>query len=136
MVLLREKNSGEKVRESSEKIEWGQVEKVGKGTKASYDSKKKVLTFCFNRGPETSSELLRASRELLMKELSELGYPSRMKYNGEVVVDNVEESKVVLVKKNHKLVIRLSEKQDEEKAKSSSEPLDSNGESQSKIKFS
>lgn len=136
MVLLREKNSGEKVRESSEKIEWGQVERVGKGTKASYDSKKKVLTFCFNRGPETSSELLRASRELLMKELSELGYPSRMKYNGEVVVDNVEESKVVLVKKNHKLVIRLSEKQDEEKAKSSSEPLGSNGESQSKIKFS
>ncbi len=124
------------MREPSEKIEWGQVEKIGKGTKASYDSKKKVLTFCFNRGPETSSDLLRASRELLMKELSELGYPSRMKYNGEVVVENVDENRVVLQKKNHKLVIHLNKKQDEEKAKSTSEPLDSKVDSESKIKFS
>lgn len=126
------------MRESNEKLEWGQVEKIGKGTKANYDSKKKVLTFCFNRGPETSSELLRTSRELLMKELSELGYVSRMKYNGEVVVDNVEDSDVVLVKKNHKLMIRLNKKQAEEKEKvsSSSESLESKGESQSKIKFS
>ncbi len=136
MVLLREKNSGENLRESSEKIEWGQVEKIGKGTKANYDSKKKVLTFCFNRGPETSSELLRTSRELLMKELSELGYLSRMKYNGEVVVDNVEENDVVLVKKNHKLTISLNKKQTEAKVSSPSEQLESKNRTQSNIKFS
>jgi hypothetical protein len=124
------------LRESAQKLEWGQVEKIGKGTKANYDSEKKVLTFCFNRSPDTSSELLRASRELLMKELHELGYVSRMKYNGEVVVDCVQESDVVLVKKNHKLVIRLNKKQAEEKAKSASESLDSKFESQSRIKFS
>jgi hypothetical protein len=124
------------LRESDQKLEWGQVERIGKGTKASYDSEKKVLTFCFNRGPDTSSELLRASRELLMKELRELGYVSRMKYNGEVVVDCVQESDVVLVKKNHKLMIRLNKKQAEEKAKSASELLDSKVESQSRIKFS
>jgi len=124
------------LRESDQKLEWGQVERIGKGTKASYDSEKKVLTFCFNRGPDTSSELLRASRELLMKELRELGYISRMKYNGEVVVDCVQESDVVLVKKNHKLMIRLNKKQAEEKAKSASELLDSKVESQSRIKFS
>jgi hypothetical protein len=112
------------LRESAQKLEWGQVEKIGKGTKANYDSAKKVLTFCFNRSPDTSSELLRASRELLMKELRELGYGSRMKYNGEVV------------KKNHKLMIRLNQKQAEEKAKSVSESLDSKIESQSRIKFS
>ena len=44
-----------------------------------------------------------------------------MKYNGEVVVDNVQESDVVLVKKNHKLMIRLNKKQTEEKVKSPSE---------------
>ncbi len=124
------------MRESAQKLEWGQVERIGKGTKANYDSEKKVLTFCFNRGPDTSSELLRASRELLMKELRELGYVSRMKYNGEVVVDCVQESDVVLVKKNHKLMIRLNKKQAEEKAKSASESLDSKVESQSRIKFS
>ena len=124
------------MRESDQKLEWGQVERIGKGTKANYDSEKKVLTFCFNRGPDTSSELLRASRELLMKELRELGYISRMKYNGEVVVDCVQESDVVLVKKNHKLMIRLNKKQAEEKAKSASELLDSKVESQSRIKFS
>jgi hypothetical protein len=124
------------LRESTEKLEWGQVEKIGKGTKANYDSKKKALTFCFNRSPDTSGELLRTSRELLMKELKELGYVSRMKYNGEVIVDGVQESDVVLVKKNHKLLIRLNKKQTEEKAKSSSEPLDSSNESQSRIKFS
>ena len=43
---------------------------------------------------------------------------------------------VVLLKKNHKLVIRLNKKQEEEKAKSASEPLDSKAESESKIKFS
>ena len=90
---------------------WGQVEKIGKGTKANYDPAKKTITFCFNRGPETSSELLRKSRELLMKELKELGYASRMKYNGEVLVENIAEEDVVLVKKNHKLIIRLNKKQ-------------------------
>jgi hypothetical protein len=124
------------LRESSEKIEWGQVEKIGKGTKANYDSTKKALTFCFKRGPEMSSELLRASREFLMKELIELGYASRMKYNGEVIVDNVQEGDVVLVKKNHKLVIRLNRKQNEEKLNLSSETLDSKSNSQSNIKFS
>jgi hypothetical protein len=124
------------LRESTEKLEWGQMEKIGKGTKANYDSKKKALTFCFNRGPNTSSELLRASRELLMKELSELGYSSRMKYNGEVIVDNVQENDVVLVKKNHKLMIHLNKKQTEEKVKSPVESLESKNSTQSNIKFS
>jgi hypothetical protein len=124
------------LRESTEKLEWGQVEKIGKGTKANYDSKKMVLTFCFNRGPEMSSELLRASRELLMKELKDLGYDSHMKYNGEVVVDGVQESDVVLVKKNHKLMIRLNKKQPEEKPKSPSDSFNYKSESQSNIKFS
>ncbi len=123
------------MRELTEKLEWGQVEKIGKGTKANYNSEKKVLTFCFNRGPETSGDLLRASREQLMKALTELGYTSRMKYNGEVIVDNVLESDVVLVKKNHKLVISLNKKQDE-KVKAASESIDSKNESESKIKFS
>jgi len=123
------------LREPTEKLEWGQIEKIGKGTKANYNAEKKVLTFCFNRGPETSSELLRTSRELLMKELTELGYVSRMKYNGEVVVDNVQENDVVLVKKNHKLMIQLNKKQDE-KVKAASESIDSKNESQSNIKFS
>jgi hypothetical protein len=123
------------LRETTEKLEWGQVEKIGKGTKANYNFEKKVLTFCFNRGPETSSELLRTSREHLMKELTELGYISRMKYNGEVVVDNVQETDLVLVKKNHKLMITLNNKQDQ-KFKASSESIDSKNESQSQIKFS
>ncbi len=99
------------MKDSIEKPMWGQVEKIGKGTKANYDPAKKTITFCFNRGPETSSELLRKSRELLMKELKELGYASRMKYNGEVLVENIAEEDVVLVKKNHKLIIRLNKKQ-------------------------
>ena len=135
-VLLREKNNGGNLRESSEKIEWGQVEKIGKGTKANYDSGKKLLTFCFNRGPEMSSELLRASRELLMKQIGELGYPNSMKYNGEVVVENVEETDVVLVKKNHKLMIRLNKKPTEDKSSSTSESLESKNNSQPSIKFS
>ena len=123
------------MREPTEKLEWGQLEKIGKGTKANYNAENKILTFCFNRGPETSGELLRKSREQLMKELTELGYMSRMKYNGEVVVDNVQENDVVLVKKNHKLVITLNKKQDE-KVKASSESLNTSNESQSNIKFS
>ena len=123
------------MRDSSEKLEWGQVERIGKGTKANYDSEKKVLTFCFNRGPQKSSELLRASRELLMKELLSLGYASHMKYNGEVVVGNVEEKDVVLVKRNHKLMIQLTKKE-VEKVSHSSESIEFNSETQSKIKFS
>ena len=105
------------MRDTIEKPIWGQVEKIGKGTKANYDPSKKTITFCFNRGPETSSELLRASRELLMKELKELGYASRMKYNGEVIVDNIAEEDVVVVNKNHKLIIHLNKKQSEDKEK-------------------
>ena len=124
------------LRETTEKLEWGQVEKIGKGTKANYDSKSKVLTFCFNRGPDTSSESLRASREVLMKELKELGYESRMKYNGEVLVEGVLESDVALVKKNHKLTINLNKKQVEEKPISPSETPEAKSRAQSNIKFS
>jgi hypothetical protein len=94
---------------------WGQVEKLGKGTKANYDPDKKIITFCFNRSPQTSGEKLRKSRELLMKELKEMGYASRMKFNGEVVVDNIAEEDVALEKKNHKLIIHLNKKQAGEK---------------------
>jgi hypothetical protein len=45
-----------------------------------------------------------------MKELKELGHNSRMKYNGEVIVENVEDEEVVLEKKNHKVMIRLNKK--------------------------
>jgi hypothetical protein len=103
------------MRDSSQKMIWGQVEKIGKGTKANYDPENKTITFCFNRSPQTSSEELRKSREKLMKELRELGYASRMKYNGEVIVEKVAEEDVVLEKKNHKLIIRLNKKQTGEK---------------------
>ena len=109
------------MRDSNEKRIWGQVEKLGKGTKANYDPGEKIITFCFNRSPQTSSELLRTLRELLMKELRGLGYDGRMKYNGEVVVENVAEEDAVLVKKNHKLVIHLNKKQVGEKEESPSE---------------
>jgi len=109
------------MRDSGEKTIWGKTEKIGKGTKANYDPEKKIITFCFNRSPQTSSENLRKSRETLMKELRELGYESRMKYNGEVLVDKIEEEDVVLVKKDHKLIIRLNKKNAEEKKKSPSE---------------
>ena len=109
------------MRDSSEKTMWGQVEKLGKGTKANYDPDKKIITFCFNRSPQTSSELLRASRELLMKQLRDLGYAGRVKYNGEVVVDNIAAEDVVLVKKNHKLIIHLNKKQVGGKEKDPSE---------------
>ncbi|HII85066.1 TPA: hypothetical protein HA273_00450 [Candidatus Bathyarchaeota archaeon] len=104
------------MRDHGEKTVWGKVEKLGKGTKANYDPDKKIITFCFNRSPATSSDFLRASREHLMKDLKELGYASRMKYNGEVIVEDIAEEDVVLVKKNHKLVIHLNKKQSEDKA--------------------
>ena len=109
------------MRDSSDRIVWGKVEKIGKGTRANYDPDKKALTFCFNRNLETSSEQLRKLREALMKELRELGYASRMKYNGEVVVDNVEGENVNLVTENHKLIIHLNPKQSDEKQGGASE---------------
>lgn len=102
------------MKDSNEAI-WGQVEKIGKGTKANYDPQKKTITFCFNRSPEASSDLLKESRERLMQELKEQGFVSRMKYNGEVVVDNIVKEDVVLEKKNHKLIIRLNKRPMEEK---------------------
>lgn len=105
------------MREDTNKTLWGQVEKIGKGTKANYDANKKTLTFCFNRNPHTSSDQLKKLRETLMKELFELGYASRMKYNGEVIADNIEQENVVLERKNHKLIIRLSNKSAEDKEK-------------------
>ena len=105
------------MRDSSEKIMWGHVEKLGKGTRANYDPDKKTVTFCFTRSPETSSDQLKILRELLMKQLKELGYDSRMKYNGEVVVENIANEDVVLVKKNHQLIIQLKNKQIEEEGK-------------------
>jgi hypothetical protein len=99
------------LKDKNEEAIWGQVEKIGKGTKANYDQSSKTITFCFNRNLETTSELLKKSRERLMQELKELGYTSRMKYNGEVIVDNIGEEDVVLEKKNHKLIIRLNKKQ-------------------------
>ena len=109
------------MRDSGEKIVWGRVEKIGKGTRANYDSDKKTITFCFTRDPQTSSEQLIKLREALMNELNELEYTSRMKYNGEVIVDNVEKEDATIIKKNHKLIIHLNKKQSAEKQKDVSE---------------
>jgi hypothetical protein len=98
-----------------EKAMWGQAEKLGKGTRVNYDPSKKMLTFCFNRGPDKSGEDIRRRRVALLKELETLGYIGRMKYNGEVFVEDVEDKNVVLIKKNHKLVVRLNQKQSVEK---------------------
>jgi hypothetical protein len=109
------------MRESSEKILWGRVEKIGKGTRASYDPDKKTITFCFTRNPQTSSDQLKKLRELLMIELNKLGHSSRMKYNGEVIVDNIQPEDVALETKNHQLTIHLKKKQTEDKEKDTSE---------------
>ena len=103
------------MKDSDEEAIWGQVEKIGKGTKANYDPKKKTITFCFNRSPEASSDILKKTRERLIQELKEQGFVSRVKYNGEVVVDNIAKEDVFLEKKNHKLIIRLNKKQTAEK---------------------
>ena len=103
------------LKDSNEEAMWGQVEKIGKGTKANYDPVKKTITFCFNRSPDASSEILKKSRDRLIQELKEIGFVSRIKFNGEVVVDNVVKEDVILEKKNHKLIIRLNKKQTEEK---------------------
>jgi len=103
------------LKDINEEAVWGQVDKIGKGTKANYDPAKKTITFCFNRSAETSSDLLKNYRELLIQELKERGFASRVKSNGEVVVDNITKEDVILEKKNHKLTIRLNKKQTEEK---------------------
>lgn len=108
------------MRESSDKVLWGQVEKIGKGTRAHFDPDKKTLTFTFKRGPDTSGEQLRKLREKLMQELKELGYNSRMQYNGEVIAEGIGEENVVLSRKNHQLSIRLNNKQAAETEKDSS----------------
>lgn len=108
------------MRDISDKTIWGRTEKLGKGTRANYDPDKKTITFCFNRDPRTTSQQLKTLRETLMKELKELGYNSRMKYNGEVVTDNIEPENVALVKKNHQLIIHLNKKQAEDKEKDAS----------------
>lgn len=105
------------MRDTSDKTIWGRVEKLGKGTRANYDPDKKIITFCFNRGPQTSSEQLRILREALIGELKEKGYNGCMKYNGEVVADNIEKEDVSIVKKNHQLLIYLNKKQAEDKEK-------------------
>jgi hypothetical protein len=109
------------MRDESDKTIWGHVEKLGKGTRANYDPDKKNITFCFKRDPQTSGEQLRNLRETLMNELKELGYASRMKYNGEVIVDDIEKEDVTLVKKNHQLIIHLNKKPPEDKEKDVSE---------------
>jgi hypothetical protein len=105
------------MRDTSDKTIWGRVEKLGKGTRANYNPDKKTITFCFNRDPKTTSEQLKTSRELLIKEIKELGYNSRTKYNGEVVADNIEQADVALIKKNHQLIIKINKKQSEDKEK-------------------
>lgn len=90
---------------------WGQVEKIGKGTKACFDADQKIVTFAFNRGLDISGEQLRKQRERLMNDLQELGYESHMKYNGELIADNVTEEDVVLEKKNGKLFIKIKKKE-------------------------
>ncbi|HYA77359.1 MAG TPA: hypothetical protein VEF91_01440 [Verrucomicrobiae bacterium] len=109
------------MRDSNDKVVWGQVEKIGKGTRASYDPDKKTVTFCFTRNLQTSSEQLRKQRETLRNEINELGFTSRVKYNGEVVVDNVKDEDLVLVRANHKLIIHLNKKQSAEKQSGNSE---------------
>ena len=101
------------MRESSDKIMWGHVEKIGKGTRANYDPDKKTITFCFTRNPQTSSAQLVKLRELLISQLKELGYNSRMKYNGEVIAENIQTENVNLETKNHQLTIHLNKKQTE-----------------------
>ncbi|HKM59785.1 MAG TPA: hypothetical protein VJY36_02815 [Candidatus Bathyarchaeia archaeon] len=110
------------MRDESDKTIWGHVEKLGKGTRANYDPDKKTIAFCFTRDPQTSGEQLRRLRELLMNELKELGYTSRMKYNGEVIADNIEKEDVALVKKNHQLIIHLNKKGSGDKKDVSEQP--------------
>jgi hypothetical protein len=94
---------------------WGQVEKIGKGTKACFEADKKTITFAFNRGLDISGEQLRKQRERLIKDLKDLGFESHMKYNGELIVDNVSEGDVVLEKKSGKLFITIKKREPSQK---------------------
>ena len=98
------------MRDTSDKTIWGMIEKFGKGTLGNYDPDGKTITFCFSKNSKTS-------RELLIKALQELGYSGHIKNNGEVVSENVEKEDVVLVKKNHQLIIHLNKKQSGDKEK-------------------
>jgi hypothetical protein len=109
------------MREPDDKVVWGHVEKLGKGTRANYEPAKKTITFCFKRDAETTSEQLRKLREQLMNELKELCYVSRMKYNGEVIAEDIAEEDVVVTRKNHQLLIRLNKKGSGAKEKDASE---------------
>ena len=109
------------MREPDDKVVWGHVEKLGKGTRANYEPEKKTITFCFKRDAQSTSEQLRKLREQLMNELKELGYDSRMKYNGEVIAEGIAEEDLVLTRKNHQLSIRLNKKGSGAKEKAASE---------------
>lgn len=109
------------MRESTDKVIWGHIENIGKGTRANYEPAKKTITFCFKRDEQTTSEQLRKLRETLMGELKELGYTSRMKYNGEVIADNIEEENVDIVRKNHQLKIHLKNKNEPKSTENISE---------------
>jgi hypothetical protein len=122
MASLKERLIDKALRATTNKPVWGIVDKVGKGTKANYDASKKMLTFCFNRGPESTTEQLKRLREQLMGELRALGYESRMKYNGEVLVENVAEEDVKVVTKNHKVVIHLNSRLADKKDKTDQPP--------------
>ncbi|MGD0449830.1 MAG: hypothetical protein ABSA79_02100 [Candidatus Bathyarchaeia archaeon] len=98
------------MKEPDDKVVWGHVEKLGKGTRANYEADKKTITFCFKRDAQTTSEQLRKLREELMNELKALGYVSHMKYNGEVIAEDIAEEDVVITRKNHQLLIRLNKK--------------------------
>ena len=100
------------MRESNDKTVWGQVEKLGKGTRANYDPDKKTITFCFKRDPHTTGEQLKKLREILMKELKDLGYDNHMKYNGEVIAENIANEEVVQIRLNHKLIIQLKNRKE------------------------
>jgi hypothetical protein len=109
------------MREPIDKVIWGHVDKIGKGTRANYEEDKKTITFAFKRDAQTTSEQLRKLREQLMGELKALGYPNRMKYNGEVIAENVESEDVILTRKNHQLLIKLLKKGSGSKEKENSE---------------
>jgi hypothetical protein len=100
------------MRDTSDKTIWGHVEKIGKGTMANYNPDKKTITFCFKKDPKTTAEQIKTLRELLLKEIVNLGYGGRIKYNGEIIVENVEKDNVAIVKKNHQLIIHLNNKHD------------------------
>ena len=109
------------MRDPVEKVVWGHVEKLGKGTRANYEPEKKTITFCFKRDAQTTSEQLRKLREQLMTDLKTLGYVSHMKFNGEVIAENIAEEDVILTRKNHQLSIRLDKKGSGAKEKETSE---------------